>query len=127
MANLFDPPGRPFGYAFVEERTRIEDHVLRWHRKRGWHVKLYDMRVQERVRRIQARLHKYDKTFAERSRAWAEEQRRAREAERNSADVTFSREELERLVDLFAAANDPLTANIGAKAKKALDTLPQPS
>jgi hypothetical protein len=29
MANLFDPPGKPFGYAYLEETTRIEDHVRR--------------------------------------------------------------------------------------------------
>ncbi len=119
--NLFDQPGKPFGYAWLEERTKIEDHVLR---RTKHSIPLYDLRVQSRVHRIQDRLHKYDKTFAQRSREWREEQERQSAAERNSAEIIFTREELERIIEHFGGANDPVTAGIAAKAQAALDSLP---
>jgi hypothetical protein len=81
------------------------------------------MRVQDRVRRIQDRIHKYDKTFAQRSREWREEQQRRAAEERNRTEVTFTREELERIAEHFSGANDPVTAGIAEKCEKALTTL----
>lgn len=118
--NLFDQPGKPFGYAWIEERTKIEDHVLR----RTKHVLSVNSRVvQMRVTRIQDRLHKYDSTFAQRSKAWAAEQLRRQDAERNRADLTFTREELQRIAEHFSWANDPISASVGQKAQEALTTL----
>jgi hypothetical protein len=119
MANLFDPPGKPFGYAYIEETTRIEDHV----RRRTGYPRLDDPQLRARVDRIRMRLHKYDETFAVRSRRWFNEQQERARRERNQADVTFDREELERLIEHFEGANDPVSAAIAAKAKNALDTI----
>lgn len=118
VANLFDPPGRPFGYAWLEERTKIEDHVRR---RTHYQIPLYDMRLQDRVRRIQDRLHKYDPTFAERSRQWREQQ--AREWADRGGPLDLTTAELQHLVDLFDGANDPLSQSIAAKAAKMLGEL----
>lgn len=118
MANLFDQPGKPFGYAFIEERTRIEDHVRR---RTLYQLPLYSLELQSRVRRIQDRLHKYDKTFAERSRAWAEQQAARSALERRAAD--FKPEELSHLVEMLAGANHPLSASIADKAQAKLELI----
>lgn len=116
MANLFDH-GRPFGSAWLEEKTKIEDHVLRRIRYR---LPVNDMRVQDRVRRIQDRLHKYDETFAVRSRRWREEQERTWRD--RGGPIEFNRQELERLAEHFEGANDPVSAEIGRKARELLAT-----
>jgi hypothetical protein len=71
---LFDPPGTPFGTAYLIETTAIEDHV----RRRMGYPRLDDPQLRARVDRIRYRLHKYDETFAVRSKRWAEEQREIR-------------------------------------------------
>lgn len=114
--NLFDPPGRPFGYTWLEERTKIEDHVLR---RTKHQIPLYDMRVQFRVQKIQDRLHKYDPTFRERQAKWNAEQA----ARPKTEMMELTQAELEHLADLFAGANDPLSASIGEKARIALGTV----
>jgi hypothetical protein len=119
MANLFDPPGKPFGYAYLEETTRIEDHV----RRRMGYPRLDDPQLRARVDRIRYRLHKYDETFAVRSKRWAEEQRERWRRECNRMDVTLEREELERLIEHFEGANDPIGQAIATKAKAALVAL----
>jgi hypothetical protein len=118
MANLFDPPGRPFGYAWLEERTKIEDHV----RRRMGYCRLDDMRLQFRVGRIQDRIHKYDPTFAERCKKMREDQ--ARQWREAGGPIDFSRAELERLIEHFDGANDPISAAIADKAKAIYASLP---
>jgi hypothetical protein len=120
--NLFDPPGRPFGWAHHEERDRIRAHL----RRRVWRFYVDEagpgtpgMRLEARVDAIQRRLHKYDPTLRER-------QARARAAAPPPAGTSefFTWEELERLVEHFAGANDPVPAAIAAKASAALARRP---
>jgi len=115
MPNLFDEPGRPFGYAHVMERTKIEDHLIR---KSGYKLKSSD--VYFRVVRIQERIHKYDETFATRSRRWRKEQEARIKAERAGVGTWLTWEQLERLVEHFAGANDPVSAGIAEVASKML-------
>lgn len=119
MANLFDPPGKPFGYAYLEETTAIEDHV----RRRMGYPRLDDPVLRARVDRIRMRLHKYDETFAVRSKRWFAEQMERARAERNRTDVELEREELERLIEHFSGSNDAIGVSIANKARLALDTL----
>lgn len=120
MANLFDPPGQPFGTAYIMETTAIEDHLRR---RMGYDVRLDDRALRARVDRIRMRLHKYDETFAVRSKRWfAEQQARAR-AERNRTDVELEREELERLIEHFSGSNDAIGMSIANKARLALDNV----
>jgi hypothetical protein len=117
VANLFDPPGRPFGYAWLEERTKIEDHV----RKRTrYALRMDSPEFMFRVQKIQDRLHKYDPTFAERSRRWREDQAKRWRERGNSVDFTLA--ELEHLVEHFEGANDPISAEIGRKAREAIES-----
>lgn len=111
-SNLFDVAGKPFGWAHAEERRMIRDHLLR----RGWTAD--DMGLYFRISRIQQRLHKYDLPFRELQRLYA----LARPVVvPTGAPVDFTWEELARLVEHFAGANDPVTASIAAKAQLALD------
>lgn len=115
VANLFDPPGKPFGWAHHEERDRIRAHL----RRRIWKFGLDGkaaMRLEARVDAIQRRLHKYDLTLRERQAIAAA--KRPPPAGR-SEFLTWA--ELERLVEHFAGANDPTAASIGAKAASALE------
>lgn len=114
---LDDDHGRPFGYAFIEERTRIEDHLRR---KSGYRADMSSLEFQFRVRRIQDRIHKYRPTMRERQQAWL-----ARQAASLPKDtpVVFTAEELERLVEHFAGANDPVTVSIADKARQALEQM----
>lgn len=116
VANLFDPPGKPFGWAHHEERDRIRAHLRRRH---GYPARGYDAPLEFHVTRVQMRLHKYDPTFAER-------QRRARAAAPPPAgtDGFLTWEEWERLAEHFAGANDPVTASIAAKAAEAMSQRP---
>lgn len=109
-----DVPGRPFGWAHHAERDEIRARL----REKGDYREGYDPRLEFRVSRIQARLRRNRPTYAERQAAW-----RARQPRSTSASIRFEREELERLVDLFGEANDPVTAKIGAKAAEALRRL----
>jgi hypothetical protein len=115
MANLFDESGRPFGSAWLIERTKIQDHVRR---KMGY-PRLDNMRLMFRVQAIQDRIHKYDPTFAERSRKWREEQKRAWQD--RGGPIEFDRMELEHLCEHFEGANDPISAEIGRKAREMLN------
>lgn len=103
--------GRPFGYAFNMERAAIREHL----KARGrWH----SARDEREVSRIQDRLNReHPKRWAARQAAW-----RARCAAASPpAPEPFTNEELRRLVDLFAGANDPVTVAIAAKAQAMLD------
>lgn len=120
MANLFDPAGKPFGWAHHAERDHIRAHLA----KRLGLVKPHSWEYvhrEQRVNAIQRRLHKYDESFAVRSRRWAEQQRLRCAREATSAKAEFTWEELERLAEHFAGANDPISAEIGAKARRLLD------
>lgn len=119
MANLFDPAGKPFGWAHHAERDHIRKHLAR----RLGPVKAHTwaaIQREDRVSVIQRRLHKYDETFAVRSRRWAEEQRERCRREAESATADFTWEELRRLVEHFDGANDPISAAIAEKAKAVL-------
>jgi hypothetical protein len=121
MANLFDPAGKPFGWAHHAERDHIRQHL----RRRIWKFGLDEFRVfrmEQRINEIQRRLHKYDETFAVRSRRWAEEQRERCRREATDADLKLTWEELQHLVEHFEGANDPISAAIGTKARAPLTT-----
>jgi hypothetical protein len=108
VANLFDPPGTPLGTAHHAERAKIRAHLL----AKGWSD---NWRLEARVTWIQMRLHKYDKSLKERQAEW-----NAKQPKPAGAGLNLTWEELERLVDLFTGANDPVTASIAAKAAEAL-------
>lgn len=101
--------GKPFGWAWNREREEIREHLKRRGRWR-------DARDEFVVTRIQNRLNReHPKRWAARIAAW-----RARQPAPVEPVEPFTREELERLVELFGEANDPVTASIGAKAAEAL-------
>lgn len=112
-----DVPGKPFGWAWHQERDEIRRHLRRRAEAFGSDM-LAPARLEMRVSRIQERLHRHKPTLAERQAAW-----RARQPKPTSARVIFSREELARLVELFAGGNDPLTLSIAEKAAASLETL----
>jgi hypothetical protein len=92
VANLFDPAGKPFGWAHHAERDHIRQHL----RRRIWKFGFDEFRVfrmEQRINEIQRRLHKYDETFAQRSRRWAEEQRLRCAREATGADLGLTRHE----------------------------------
>ena len=104
-------PGRPFGWAWHEERRLIREHLIRRGRYFGDDA-LAHARRESRISEIQRRIHREAPTTRERQAAW-----RARcEAALPAESGAFTPEELQRLVDLFGDANDPITASIGAKA-----------
>lgn len=114
VSNLFDPGGKPLGWAHHEERRIIRDHLKRRGRYRaGWS----EMRISE----IQRRLHKYDLTYRQLHVLY--KQRWAREAP--PARPEFTLEELDTLVDYFGEANDPITQSIGAKAALMVNSMRQ--
>jgi hypothetical protein len=118
VANLFDPAGKPFGWAHHAERDHIRQHL----RRRIWKFGFDEFRVfrmEQRINEIQRRLHKYDETFAQRSRRWAEEQRLRCAREATGADLGLTWEELQHLLEHFEGANDPISAAIAEKAKAA--------
>jgi hypothetical protein len=124
MANLFDPAGKPFGWAHHAERDHIRKHLAR----RLGPVKPHSwdaIRREDRVSVIQRRLHKYDETFAVRSRRWANEQRLRCIREAESATAEFTWEELRHLAEHFEGANDPISAEIGRKVRAVLDNRDQ--
>lgn len=120
MANLFDKPGEKFGTAHHRERDLIRAHLAKRHGPVDPHSWDYFHREQ-RVNAIQRRLHRYDETFAVRSRRWGEEQRLRCAREAVSATAEFTWEELERLIEHFDGANDPISAEIGRKVRAVLD------
>src|SRR5213592_1568440 len=110
---LEDLPGMPFGWAFHQERDEIRAHL----RRRIWRFGLDQwrgMRLEQRVDQIQRRIHRNRPTYKERCEA------RAKARPPYVPPPEFSREELERLVELFAGGNDPVTASIAAKAERLL-------
>jgi hypothetical protein len=72
-----------------------------------------------RIGAIQRRLHREAPTMRERQAAW-----KARQPAPPAEAAPFTPEELERLVELFGEANDPVTASIGAKAAYRLASNP---
>lgn len=115
VSNLFDPAGKPFGWAHHEERRIIRAHLDRKYGRLEPGTWDWSKRELETVARIQSRLHRHDKSFRELQAIYA-----SGRPPQTEATVLFTFEELERLSDLFAGANDPLTASIAAKAAAAL-------
>lgn len=107
---LDDIPGKPFGWAWYEERAEIRAHL----RRRIWRFGLDPLRafrLEQRIDAIQRRIHRTRPSLRERQAA----ARAARPAP-TGENLFLTFEEIERLAELFADANDPLTASIGAKA-----------
>jgi hypothetical protein len=102
-------PGKPFGWSWNRERQEIRTHLIR----KGW--KPDDPALHFRIVHIQERLHRYRPSFRERQQAWL-----ATMPKPNAANVSFTWEELERLVELHGQANDPVTQEIARKASSAL-------
>jgi hypothetical protein len=117
--NLFDPPGTPLGTAHHAERDRIRAHL----RRRVWKFGLDQWRVarlEARVDAIQRRLHKYDLSLRERQAI-----ARAKAPPPAGTSEFFTWEELDRLAEHFAGANDPVAIAIGEKALAALAGRPE--
>jgi hypothetical protein len=118
VSNLFDPGGKPLGWAHHAERDLIRAHL----RRRIWKFGLDGLaasRLEFRVTAIQQRLHKYDKTYRELQALYALQPKN----NQPSKDDRFNREELERLIEHFEGANDPIGQAIATKAKAALVAL----
>lgn len=111
VSNLFDPGGKPLGWAHHAERDLIRAHLKRRGR---WIDKGYN---EFEVTRIQQRMHKYDKSFRELQALY-----RIAKPIRISDD-TFNRDELERLIEHFDGANDPVGQAIAEKVKLRLDKI----
>jgi hypothetical protein len=101
-------PGKPFGWAWHRERDEIRKHLKRRGR---WHGPIDEFAVT----RIQQRLHRNKPTFAQRQAAWLARQPTSKPR------PAFTEDELRHLVDLFAGANDPVSAAIAAKAAAMLE------
>lgn len=107
-------PGKPFGWAWHQERDEIRAHL----RRRLWRFLPRDgiptsALLESRVSRIQERLHKNKPSYRDRQAAWLARQPKPLPA------VRFTEEELARIAEHFAGANDPLAQAIYAKAVRA--------
>lgn len=91
------------------EKRAIRDHLIR----RGYDPD--SAALYFRIEKIRQRLHRDKPTFKERQKTWLAKQPRPAGS---GLDLTW--EELEHLANLFAQANHPLSASIGAKAKEGL-------
>jgi hypothetical protein len=112
---LENTAGKPFGWAWHQERDEIREHLKRRGRYRpGW--------SEFEVTRIQQRLHRDKPTFRQRQEA-------ARAAGETWVSPTpkpppppsFTRDELERMVEHFAGSNDAVGASIASKARELID------
>jgi hypothetical protein len=104
------PDHLKLGYDHHRERDRIRAHL----RRRIWRFGLdrfAAMRLEQRIDAIQARIAKNRPTLKERQATWL-----ARQPKTITATLTV--EEWQHLADLFAGANDPISASIGEKAKR---------
>lgn len=99
-------PGKPFGWAHNMERRALREHLER----RGRHSALA---LPFAVVRMQERLHREKPTMRQRQAA--------RPIVTAAERPAFTRDELQHLADLFAGANDPTSASIGAKAAAMLE------
>jgi hypothetical protein len=118
VSNLFDPGGKPTGWAHHAEREIIRAHL----RRRIWKFGLDELRsarLEFRVTAIQQRLHKYDHTFRQLQTLYALQPKN----NQPSTDDRFNGDELERLIEHFEGANDPIGQSIATKAKIALDNV----
>lgn len=117
VSNLFDVPGKPFGWAHHEERRLIRAHLDR----RYGYVRPGTIEWSRRelgvVNRIQRRLHKYDLPYRELQKLYAS----SRPPPVGTAGF-FTWAELERMAEHFDRANDPISAAIAVKALALLDT-----
>lgn len=106
-----DVPGKPFGWAWHQERDEIRAHL----RRRIWKFGLDGlaaMRLESRIDRIQARLHRHRPSYKERQAAWRARQRPADPPR----PEPFTAEELAHIAEHFEGANDPLAQSIWRKA-----------
>lgn len=115
VSNLFDVPGKPFGWAHHEERRLIRAHLDRKHGRLEPHSWDWTIRELGRVAQIQRRLHRYDKSFRELQTIY-----RAAKPVAVADSPEFTLEELAHLAEHFAMANDPVAASIAAKAAAAI-------
>lgn len=112
---LDDIAGRPFGWAWHQERDEIRAHL----RRRLWRFigpgdGRTGMRLEARVTAIQNRLHRNKPTYAERCAA------RAASRPTYVPPPSFTRAELERMVEHFTGSNDEIGQAIAAKATELL-------
>jgi hypothetical protein len=111
-----DVPGKKFGWAWHMELEAIRNHL----RRRLWRFGLDGyarFRMDQRAQAIQRRLHKWNRpSMQERQAIWL-----ARQAIPETLSLALTEAELQHLVDLFGAANNPLSASIAQKAKAMLD------
>lgn len=105
---LENVPGKPFGWAFNQERRAIKKHLAK--RSSRWDG---DRRPNEfTVTRIQERLHRHHPTYRDRAEAW----KRRTATALSAPGLGFSPEQLAHLVELFTGANDPLSASLAQTA-----------
>lgn len=102
MANLFDPPGTKLGTAWHAERDRIRLHLV----ARGGY---WGYRLEARVTKIQDRLHRDDPSLLER------QARAVFHAPSHPPVMVFTDDELVRIAEHFAMANDELGQSIYRK------------
>ena len=114
---LEDVPGKPFGWAYAQERDAIKVHVLR---RYGWGARLdqatalHKLNLEAYVTKVQERLHRNKPTLRERQAQW--------KARQPVPVAGFNVEELEHLAEHFAGANDPVGQSICAKAAAMVET-----
>lgn len=102
----FEPvPGKPFGWAFNQEREAIRQHLVKRGRWTGYQLHF-------KVVAIQERLHRNRPTFRQRHEAWLQRQR-----DLQTLAPELTREEWQAIAERFAGANDPIGQSILAKAR----------
>jgi hypothetical protein len=104
-------PGKPFQWAWHQEREEIRAHLRRRAARFGADC-LARARMEFRITAIQQRLHRNKPTFAERQAAWKAKWEAAR-----PPSVAFTADELDRIAERFAGSNDETGMAIAAKAQ----------
>lgn len=114
---LDNAAGKPFGWAWHRERDEIREHLERRLgpvKPRSWE---WAMREQ-RVTRIQERIHKHRPTYRQRQEAARARGEKWVSPPPGPPPVRFTDEELERIAEHFERANDPLAQSIWRKAAR---------
>lgn len=103
---LDDIAGKPFGWAWHQERDEIRAHILK-------RRTLLPLELERRIDDIQIRIHRNRPTLR---------QRQAARFIPSTSDrsLRLTDDELNYIIDIFGSANNPVAISIAAKARSVL-------